>query len=162
MAPPRDARRLVPAFALMIAVGPSNYVLYKILFAAYGEASAFFVMQGINLLYCVYGGLALWQVSGEITPAMRRGRKWPFAAMAALDCLGGLCAATGAVDTPGQLQTLLNQSLVPCTMAASVLFLKTSYTRHKIVGAFVILVGACVVVAPELRAANATPRAGKG
>lgn len=157
MAPPRDARRLVPAFALMIAVGPSNYVLYKILFAAYGEASAFFVMQGINLLYCVYGGLALWQVSGEITPAMRRGRKWPFAAMAALDCLGGLCAATGAVDTPGQLQTLLNQSLVPCTMAASVLFLKTTYTRHKIIGAFVILVGACVVVAPELRAASATP-----
>ena len=70
MAPPRDARRLVPAFALMIAVGPSNYVLYKILFAAYGEASAFFVMQGINLLYCVYGGLALWQVSGEITPCL--------------------------------------------------------------------------------------------
>ena len=159
----RDARKLVPAFLLMIGVGPSNYVLYKILFAAYGEASAFFVMQGVNWLYCVYGAVALWQVErqGLISDAMRRCSKWPFAVMAALDCLGGLLAAMGAVDTPGQLQTLLNQSLVPCTMLASFALLGTRYGPRKVGGACTILVGACIVVAPEfLGSATAPSRRG--
>lgn len=147
-----SARALVPAFALMLAVGPSNFVLYKILFAVYGDASAFFVMQGINLLFVVYGAVGLWVVArrGGITAEMRTCSKAPFAAMAALDCLGGLCAAMGAVDTPGQLQTLLNQSLVPCTMIASTVLLGARYGRRKLFGALVILFGAGVVVAPAL------------
>ena len=44
-------------------------------------------------------------------------------------------AAMGAVDTPGQLQTLLNQSLVPCTMLASFALLGTRYGPRKVGGA---------------------------
>ena len=71
-------------------------------------------MQGVNLLYVTYGAVALYVVRREITPEMRACPKGPFAIMALLDCLGGLLAALGAAGTPGQLQTLLNQSLAPC------------------------------------------------
>ena len=47
--------------------------------------------------------------------------------MAALDCAGTFLAAMGAVHTPGQYQTLLNQSLIPFTMAASSVFLRAAY-----------------------------------
>ncbi|KAJ8603757.1 hypothetical protein CTAYLR_000303 [Chrysophaeum taylorii] len=142
-------KSILPAVVVMLAVGPTNFVLYKILFSSYGGRSAFFVMQGVNLLYVVYGacvlGVLRWKTS-EITPAMEALPTYPFAVMAALDCLGGLCAAMGAAETPGQLQTLLNQSLVPCTMIASRVLLGTTYSVRKCVGAGVILCGAVVVV----------------
>ena len=107
------ANMLVPTMALMLAVGPSNYILYKIAFTSYGASSALFAMQMVNLLFVVYGAVALYAVRGAITDEMRASSKVPYALMALLDCLGGLCAALGAARTPGQLQTLLSQSLVP-------------------------------------------------
>lgn len=140
---------LFPALVLMLAVGPTNFVLYKILFSTYGSSSAFFVMQGVNLVYVLYGGVVLFYLrrwTAAITPEMESLPSYPFCVMAALDCLGGLLAAMGAADTPGQLQTLLNQSLVPCTMLTSCIFLGTSYSKRQRYGAAVILCGAAVVV----------------
>jgi drug/metabolite transporter (DMT)-like permease len=142
---------LVPTMALMLAVGPSNYILYKIAFTSYGASSALFAMQMVNLLFVVYGAVALYAVRGAITDEMRASSKVPYALMALLDCLGGLCAALGAARTPGQLQTLLSQSLVPCTMVASAVFLKTRYGAKKKLGAAIILVGGAIVVAPAFR-----------
>lgn len=42
---------LVPTMALMLAVGPSNYILFKIAFTSYGSSSALFAMQMVNLLF---------------------------------------------------------------------------------------------------------------
>ena len=142
---------LVPTMCLMLAIGPSNYILYKIAFTSYGASSALFAMQMVNLLFVVYGAVALYAVRGAITDEMRASSKVPYALMALLDCLGGLCAALGAARTPGQLQTLLSQSLVPCTMVASAVFLKTRYGAKKKVGAAIILIGGAIVVAPAFR-----------
>lgn len=142
-------RAILPALLLMLVVGPTNFVLYKVLFSTYGAASAFFVMQGVNLLYIIYGAVVLWWLklrTSEITPEMESLPSYPFCIMAALDCLGGLLAAMGAAETPGQLQTLLNQSLVPCTMVISCLLLGTRYSVRKRCGAGIILCGAVVVV----------------
>ena len=90
----KKERRLHCAVGAMLFVGPSNYVLYKILFAAYGLESALYVMQCVNLLYVIYGHFALTMAErrGEITDAMRQSSRFPFAAMAALDCVGsGQC-----------------------------------------------------------------------
>ena len=145
------ANMLVPTMCLMLAVGPSNYILYKIAFTSYGASSALFAMQMVNLLFVVYGAVALYAVRGAITDEMRASSKVPYALMALLDCLGGLCAALGAARTPGQLQTLLSQSLVPCTMVASAVFLGTRYGAKKKVGAAIILIGGAIVVAPAFR-----------
>ena len=138
---------LLSAILVMLVIGPSNFVLYKLLFSTYGGESAFFVMQGVNVLFVVYGGIVLASLRRHRNfAAMDALPRYPFAAMAALDCIGGLCAALGAASTPGQLQTLLNQSLVPCTMVASAVFLRTRYAWCKCVGAFIILCGAIVVI----------------
>lgn len=144
---------LVPTMCLMLAVGPSNYILYKIAFTSYGSSSALFAMQMVNLLFVAYGAVTLHIVSrrGAITDEMRESSKVPYALMALLDCLGGLCAALGAARTPGQLQTLLSQSLVPCVMVASAAFLGTSYGTKKKLGASIILIGGAIVVAPAFR-----------
>ena len=81
-------------------------------------------MQMVNLLFVVYGAVALYVVArrGAITDEMRASSKVPYALMALLDCLGGLCAALGAArqkanarrrrDAPQVLvETLLSQAL---------------------------------------------------
>ena len=46
-------------------------------------------MQMVNLLFVVYGAVALYAVRGAITDEMRASSKVPYALMALLDCLGG-------------------------------------------------------------------------
>ena len=159
-APGRNRSRLIIGLALptVLVVGPVNFVLYRVCYATYGEKYAFFVSQGVNLLYVVYGGAILlpkmW-FGDEITPAMRALPQRRFVFMAVLDCCGTFLAAMGAVHTPGQVQSLLNQSLIPCTMIASHVFNRTSYTLAQCAGAAIILLGAAVVLSPELLGAPA-------
>jgi hypothetical protein len=54
-------------WVLVIAVGPLNFVLYKLMFVAYGETRAFFVSQGVNFLYVVYGKWLLAVVMCDIS-----------------------------------------------------------------------------------------------
>ena len=150
---------------LLVSFGSINFVLLKVLFSSFGESSAFFVSQGINLLYVVYGGLVVyprllpWGVGDwlsvrmgfePITPAMVRSPQRRFAAMGLLDCFGTFFTAMGAVYTPGQYQPLLNQSLVPCTMLVSALVLRKRYSLLHTLGALLIVSGAVVSLAPTL------------
>ena len=102
---------LVPTMCLMLAVGPSNYILYKIAFTSYGASSALFAMQMVNLLFVVYGAVALYAVRGAITDEMRASSKVPYALMALLDCLGGLCAAPAPAELGGSPAVCLRATL---------------------------------------------------
>mmetsp|Transcript_7454 Transcript_7454/g.11140 ORF Transcript_7454/g.11140 Transcript_7454/m.11140 type:complete len:454 (+) Transcript_7454:35-1396(+) len=157
----RRSLSILVSISSMCCVGPVNFVLYKILFASYGDASAFFVMSFINLIFVVYGGIALTYVRyrGDISAEMESLPRYPYFVMAALDCVGGLLAAMGAAATPGQLQTLLNQSLVPCTMFASSVLLGRKYSLKQLVGAGVILTGAVVVVSSDYVSITKTEQA---
>ena len=165
--PPRRVRglELLAVMCLLLASGSVNFVLLKVLFTAYGEANAFFVSQGINLLYVVYGGLvtyprllggglgsrlSLWMGMEPITPAMRRSPQRRFIVMGLLDCFGTFFTAMGAVHTPGQLQPVLNQSLVPCTMVVSCIMLRSRYSWRHSIGALLIVSGALVSLSPSL------------
>ena len=112
---------LVGSFILCLLVGPLNFVLYKVMYAAYGDSRAFFVSQGVNFLYVVYGGVILWYLSkkGEITAETRNISHKKFIVMGLLDCIGGFLGAMGANGTSGSLQQLLNQTLIPITMLLS-------------------------------------------
>ena len=124
---------------LLMLTGTTNFVLVKVLYSTYGECYAFFVSQGINVIYVVYGGLLVcprllpWGLGDTvsramnfdpITPAMRRSPHRRFLSMGILDCFGTFFTALGAVYTPGQFQTLLNQSLIPCTLIVSIIMLR--------------------------------------
>mgnify|MGYP003387236794 FL=1 len=53
------------------------------------------VVQGVNFLYVVYGGIILRMLEsrGEITPEMRQIPQYKFLVMGSLDSLGGFLAA---------------------------------------------------------------------
>lgn len=124
---PRRLRNveLIAGLLLLMLSGCANFILLKVLFAAYGESAAFFVSQGINVIYCVYGGLIVYPrlLPSGVGDALSRGfglepitprmRTWPhlraFVVMGVLDCFGTFLTAMGAVYTPGQFQTLLIQ-----------------------------------------------------
>jgi hypothetical protein len=168
MAPRRvTGMELVLVMMLLVITGSANFVLLKVLYSSYGEANAFFVSQGINLLYVLYGGLITyprllpWGIGdelsrlmgfGPITPAMRRSPQGRFAIMGLLDCFGTFLTAMGAVYTPGQLQPVLNQSLLPCTMLVSALALRSRYSYHQLFGALLIVSGAVISLGPTLSA----------
>jgi drug/metabolite transporter (DMT)-like permease len=138
-------------FISCLIVGPLNFVSYKVMYAAYGESRAFFVSQGVNFLYVLYGGIILHYLTkkGEITEEMRAIPHLKFIVMGFLDCLGGFLAAMGANRTPGSLQQLLNQTLIPIIMFMSWFFLGKTSTYLQLIGASVILFGACVVIFPS-------------
>jgi drug/metabolite transporter (DMT)-like permease len=137
----------------MIVMGAANFAIYKVMFNAYGTSGAYFVSQGVNVLYVVYGGICLaykMLFTNEISREMRQGSHKKFVVMGTLDCMGTFLTAMGAVYTPGTFQTLLNQTLIPFTLAFSRAILGASYPRMQIVGALSIMLGACISVGPAV------------
>lgn len=144
-------------FFSCLLVGPVNFLVYKVMYSAFGDGRAFFVSQGVNFLYVLYGGVILRAVEsrGEITPEMRQIPHYKFLIMGTLDALGGFLAAMGAVHTSGPLQQLLNQTLIPITMFFSWSMLGRGSSTFQVLGAFIIMVGAWVVLLPSSTAPDA-------
>ena len=138
-------------FILCLIFGPLNFITYKIMYNSFSEKYAFFVSQGVNFLYVIYGGIILFflEKEGEITKEMKEISHIKFIIMGFLDCLGGFLAAMGANRTSGTLQQLLNQTLIPITMFFSWIFLGKTSSSLQLVGACIILIGGCVVIIPS-------------
>eukprot|EP00656_Telonema_subtile_P013709 TRINITY_DN16966_c0_g1_i1.p1 TRINITY_DN16966_c0_g1~~TRINITY_DN16966_c0_g1_i1.p1 ORF type:complete len:333 (-),score=39.56 TRINITY_DN16966_c0_g1_i1:108-1106(-) len=136
--------------AVLIALGTGNFLLLKIVYSAYPAKYSFFVNQGINLGYVVFGVCVVlpriyW--TKEVTPEMRKYPQRPFFYMGVLDSLGTFFTAMGTYGTPGAATPLLNQTLIPFTMLASLCILKdVSYHRFEILGAVIIMAGAVLSV----------------
>ena len=141
---------------LVILLGPLNFVLYKLMFVQYGDEEQFFVSQCVNFQYVVIGGIALLIIycQGQITYEMIQISHRKFIVMGFLDCLAGFLQACGAKYTNGGVQQLLNQILIPLTMLASYIFLKKTSTYKQITGAFIIFVGAFIVILPNIINSN--------
>lgn len=148
--------RVLITLIICVTIGPINFVLYKIMFAAFGERRAFFVSNCINLVYVIFGGIVLYIVDlqGKITPEMREIPHLKFMIMGLLDAIGGFLSAMGANRTSGSLQQLLNQTLIPVTMIASWIMLKKRSTLLQCIGASIIFFGAWIVVIPSFQTDN--------
>merc|ERR1711934_537104 len=120
--------RLYLIVLVLIVLGTANFLLLKICYSAYPAKYSFFVNQGINLLYVIFGGAILlpriiW--TQDVTPEMRRYPQLPFFIMGVLDSLGTFFTAMGTPGTPGAATPLLNQTLIPFTMLCSLCILKS-------------------------------------
>lgn len=145
-------------FLCCVLLGPLNFILYKIMYSVYEQEGAFFVSQCVNVMYVLFGYLALVYVSmkNEITEEMKNISHSKYSVMGLLDCLAGFLAAMGASKTSGAAQQLLNQALIPCTMLSSFLFLGRRASLLQVGGAIVILFGAAIVIWPALDSSNFT------
>merc|ERR1712159_301879 len=142
--------RLYLIVLVLILLGAANFLLLKICYSAYPSKYSFFVNQGINILYVIFGGAILlprmiW--TNDVTPEMRKYPQLPFFVMGVLDSLGTFFTAMGTPGTPGAATPLLNQTLIPFTMLCSLCILKSvQYHKMEVVGAAIILAGAIVSV----------------
>ena len=146
-------RLLAGVLAVLIFTGAGNYLLFKLLYEVYGSEYSYFVSQGINFLYLVYGGAVLLPImmfTDKITPEMRRFPQRKYILMGLLDSLGTFFAAMGSVGTPGHIQILLNQTLIPFCMLLGRVVLKMKFHPLQILGAALIIGGAGLSTIPGL------------
>ena len=152
---------------LLVLVGTANFVVFKLMYSSYGEDNNFFVNQGVNLLFVVYGGAIVYpRMCMKIGVPEKPFPQRKFLIMGVLDAFGTFFTAMGAVGTPGQYQSLLNQTLIPLTMICSAILLRTRYNWRTVAGAALILAGAAVSVVPSIlephHLANGTAWNGSG
>eukprot|EP00392_Amoebophrya_sp_AT5.2_P010043 g10074.t1 len=121
----------------LVALGTVNFVLLKLVYTEFGN--------GINFLYVVFGGCILYpqmlfnkkykafsdaagvgadevDVEGAVEKPPQQllsQLQTKFVIMGTLDACGTFLTSLGAAGTPGSLQPLLNQTLIPYTMLVS-------------------------------------------
>lgn len=152
-AQPLPRQMLVCIMVALILLGCVNFLLLKEMYTAYGDQYAFFVNQGVNFLYIIYGGAILYPrmcFTDAVTPTMRALPKRRFVIMGLLDALGTFFTAMGAAFTPGSMQPLLNQTLIPWIILISRLYLRKVYSTGELSGAAMIMLGACTSALPPV------------
>lgn len=75
--------------------------------------------------------------------------------MGFLDAAGSVLSTMGGAYTAGAVQNLLNQVIIPMTLALSFLFLGQTFTMAQTSGAAIIFVGAAVAVFPSFSGEDA-------
>jgi len=143
---------LILYIVLLVVFGAANSVTFRYTYAAWPTRYAVFVNQWTTLLYCLIGSCVLvykFTLTNDITPEMRKFPSYKFALMGTFDAVSGILGAMGATFTPGEFQTLINQTQIPITIVSSLIFLSVWYTWQEYVGSAIIIVGACIAVVPS-------------
>ncbi|KAJ1394748.1 hypothetical protein B484DRAFT_271753, partial [Ochromonadaceae sp. CCMP2298] len=135
---------------LSIVFASANTLLYKITLNAYSSPTtnyAFFTSQFSILLYAInaliVSGVVIWRKPsswGEL-------KKIPqsiFINMGLLDAACGTLSAIAGVRCPGELQTILNQMVIPITMVGAAFFLRSRFQSFQIWGCVFIICGALI------------------
>ena len=138
---------------ILCILGAANSVLMKLTANAFGQDYAFFVDQGNNVLYLLFSvGSVLYKMkrTTDIGAQEYAFPQYKFLLMAAADGAGTFLSSLGAVYTPGNYQTLLNQTLIPVTMVMATCLLRAKYRFGEVFGAMVVLSGASVAVIPSI------------
>lgn len=150
---PMSNFKMATMLMIFIVLGTADAIVGNMLWKAYGENHAFFAHQGINILYVIYGyGVLIPRMmfTSKITERMRKFPQSRFVIMGVVDAFGTWFTSLGGAYTPGPVQTLLKQTLIPLTMFASWVFLHTKYRKREIVAATIIISGACISILPPL------------
>eukprot|EP01133_Synstelium_polycarpum_P015950 gene15950-18964_t len=137
---------------LYIGFGVVNSVLLKIVMNSFQNYS-FFLNQLTNYGYLPIFGVAVAYktfFTNHIPKETSDFPKYKFLIMGALDAVTGYFVVVGGVSTPGPLQQLLNQAIIPVTMIASFVILRERYSWIQVSGALVILGGVGIALVPAL------------
>ena len=120
----------------------------------FGERLAFFFAFLLNALYDFWitiGVLYKACVSKKITKSQwSRFPIYVFFGVACLDAMSNVLANVGGVNTPGSVQALLQQIIIPATMILSFIIVRARFYCLQYLGALIILIGAVVAVVPQV------------
>ena len=134
---------------LYIVSSAGNALTFKRMTDVYAD-SEFFASQWNVLLYTA---MALFVVASKALkePGFLRTQRECFSwfqivIMACLDAVSSVCSTIGGANTAGAVQNLINQTLIPMTLAMSAACLGRRYSARQVCGAGIILGGACWAV----------------
>ena len=145
---------------LSIIFSTANQITFKKLlnkFTATDQSHnyEFFVSQFTTLLYLIPSLAVCLLTYSKSSPKKRssfhaevKSSQWSYTVMGLLDAASSTLGAIGGALTPGQLQTLLNQTIIPFTIVISRLYLGTEFNKNQIVGASLVFFGAGVAGLP--------------
>jgi hypothetical protein len=106
----------------------------------------FFVNQFSSAMYTVQAvvvSLSLVVKSPESWSEALNTPQSVFLIMGLLDGASSTLATMSGANVPGELQTILNQSIIPMTMLTSMLTISTKFKGFQLWGALLIITGAC-------------------
>lgn len=126
---------------VLVLFASANTVVYKLLLNQYGEEHAYFVDQANNLLYVIVSFVVLLSTH-EPNPGL--GIQYKFMVMGGFDGLGTFLTVMGGSGTPGTIQNVLNQALIPVTMFLSIVVLYKHFSVLEYIGALFIVLGAAL------------------
>lgn len=137
---------VVLLFASVVAAS-ANTVLFKIALNAFSSPTTnygFFVSQFSTLLYTfqaiVVSAILVWRdPSSKLDVSVKSQPTYVY--MGILDAASATLGAIAGVSCPGEMQTILNQMVIPFTMLFSLFFLGSSFEQYQIWGSVLILFG---------------------
>lgn len=137
---------------LYIICGVVNSLLLRKVMTSF-QNYPFFLGQLTNYGYIpIFGAVVLYEIyfTSFITKEMRAFPWWKLLVMGALDAVNGYFVVIGGIKTTGPMQNLLNQAIVPVTMAGAFFILKERYTWLQAGGATTIVAGVVLSLVPSL------------
>ena len=151
-------------FASVLAAS-ANTVLFKIALNAFSSKTTnygFFVSQFSTLLYTlqaiIVSVILLWR-SPRSKLDMSVSSQPTYMAMGFLDAASATLGAIAGVNCPGELQTILNQMVIPFTMLFSLFFLRSKFEQYQVWGSMLILVGTILASSDYIFAYTNSPLA---
>lgn len=146
---------------LSVLASSANQILYKITLNSFSSPTTnygFFVSQFSTFLYTIQAAVIscyiIWRNSADFSSLFANVRV--FFNMGLLDAASSTLGAIAGVACPGELQTILNQTIIPMTMIGDVLTLGTQFSSSQLWGSALILAGACVASSSYFTSGNAT------
>jgi hypothetical protein len=145
---------------LSILLASANIILYKMTLNSFSSSHSnygFFVSQFSTFLYlgqAIIVSVSLLCIESKIeTKGNKKGLlgafydifkvpQYIFFIMGFLDAGSSTLGTISGAYCPGELQTLLNQSIIPITLVLSAYVLKIKFKTFQIIGSFIILFGA--------------------
>eukprot|EP00475_Leptophrys_vorax_P045079 TRINITY_DN9261_c0_g1_i1.p1 TRINITY_DN9261_c0_g1~~TRINITY_DN9261_c0_g1_i1.p1 ORF type:complete len:546 (-),score=120.91 TRINITY_DN9261_c0_g1_i1:72-1709(-) len=151
-APAKKSLRLMFSTGLLLVSAVGNAVFFKKMINKLPNYP-YFLSQWTTFVYLpVFWAIVAYQyflVPGSITAEMLRFPLYKFFVMGCMDSTSGVLGLLGGVHTSGQMQSLLNQTIIPITMVLAYIILKERYKKTQYAGAAVILVGILIALIPQ-------------
>ena len=119
-----------------------------------GTTGPYFIVLWCSFLFnCFFWPIVFFKIrNGTITPEMRNYKKhYKLVLIGVFDALNGILIvyASPLSRTPGALQAILMQTLIPFTIIISKLILKKSYTFDQLMGGGMAILGCIVSLIPK-------------
>jgi hypothetical protein len=147
-----SSRLNISYYSHSILAASANTLLFKIALNAFSSPTTnygFFVSQFSTLLYtaqALFVSIVLY-FRDPSSLNMSLSAQTVYLYMGGLDAASATLGAIAGAYCPGEMQTILNQLVIPLTMIGAAVFLGTTFAGHQVWGSALILFGAGIASA---------------